>query len=64
MMWEPDFCFCKKCEQRWVMTEKGWRAVPTAWVQGKPVEEAGDPYTSYKGKGGKLRLKNAKPTVH
>ena len=61
MMFEADFCACRKCGDRWVMTEKGWRAVPRSWKDGDDVESTPtreNPYARYsKPKGARLKPK-------
>lgn len=65
MLFEDDFCCCKKCNQRWVMTERGWRAVPASWDDGQDTDDrptATDPYRRYRAPAGaklkpKIRVK-------
>ena len=59
MLFEDDFCCCSRCNQKWAMTDKGWRAVPASWQDGydpEPVSVARDPYRRFQAPQG-ARLK-------
>lgn len=67
MLWDTDFCCCKVCGQKWIWTEKGWRAVPDHWQDGMSLDQTEakpeDPYQKFRraGRGGRPTGPNLKP---
>jgi len=60
MIFDTDFCCCTRCEQKWVLTDKGWRAVPAHYDEVADLKPPENEYQKFRRRGGSPRESGAR----